>query len=232
MSTLTIENLTFNYEHHRVFDQASLSFDNPGLSVVLGKNGIGKSTLFDIISGLVKADSGQRHGFPAPKDMMYVFQDIPYTANITGAELLDMYTAMNHKNPAFSNDDSFFVDVITPLLSRKLGALSGGELTLLFVYASAAIDKALYLFDEPLASVDPENQKMIVTILDQLSAVKPVIVTSHSILPFQDTSAIFKYLTPTGTAFSGTYAELTASQDHLTDFDIFLELAHQDEPSR
>ncbi|WP_054777249.1 hypothetical protein [Lacticaseibacillus saniviri] len=62
---------------------------------------------------------------------------------------------------------------------------------------------------------------MIVTILDQLSAVKPVIVTSHSILPFQDTSAIFKYLTPTGTAFSGTYAELTASQDHLTDFDIF-----------
>lgn len=70
-----------------------------------------------------------------------------------------MYTAMNHKNPAFSNDDSFFVDVITPLLSRKLGALSGGELTLLFVYASAAIDKALYLFDEPLASVDPENQK-------------------------------------------------------------------------
>ncbi|KRM71807.1 ATP-binding cassette domain-containing protein [Lacticaseibacillus brantae] len=227
MSQLTIEHLNFSHPKHPVFDDVSISFENPGLSVILGKNGIGKSTLLDLISHLEKPTSGDFAGFPPAKDMMYVFQSIAYSPDTTGAQLMAMYQQMNHPNPDFTTDDDFYKTVITPLLDRQLDVLSGGELTVMFVYASAAIDKALYLFDEPLSGVDPQNQTHIVSILDRLGQHKPVIVTSHIVVPFQETSANFKFLTPAGPAVSHTYAELTHGGDTATDLDIFLGLSEE-----
>jgi len=228
MSALRIEHLNFSHPKHSVFDDVSISFDNPGFSVILGKNGIGKSTLLDLISHLEKPNSGQFSGFPPANQMMYVFQSIAYSPDTTGGQLLSMYQEMNRPNPDFSTDDDFYLTVIKPLLDRQLQVMSGGELTVMFVYASAAIDKALYLFDEPLSGVDPQNQTHIVNILNRLSQQKPVIVTSHTVVPFQDTAAHFKFLTPAGPAASHTYAELTHGVDTATDLDIFLGLS---EPS-
>lgn len=182
------------------------------LNVIIGKNGIGKTTMLDAISGLIKLKKGSITGLPKQKDIMYVIQSIPFFDEVTVKQLIQMYDSFGRKRSYEIINDSgsedFYNSNIKPLLSSTLGVLSGGEKKLVFDYASAMVLKSLYLFDEPLSGVDIENQKKIVKMLENFALFFPVIITSHDIEPFKDINCTLKYITPTKFLFSGSYDNL------------------------
>ncbi len=55
---VTIENLSFNYKSHPVFKEISLTLEPGKIYGLLGQNGVGKTTLLKIMSGLLKLKSG------------------------------------------------------------------------------------------------------------------------------------------------------------------------------
>ena len=57
-SMIEIKNLTFQYKHKRVFDQANMHIDDSGVYGLVAPNGTGKTTLLRLIVGLVKQSSG------------------------------------------------------------------------------------------------------------------------------------------------------------------------------
>ena len=76
---LQIESLVFNAWGRRFFDKASVSLPNPSKVGLVGRNGVGKSTLFKLIKGELQPDSGEI-GIPRTARMATVDQEHPATA--------------------------------------------------------------------------------------------------------------------------------------------------------
>ena len=56
---IKIENLEFNYSKHQVFKDINLTLEEGKIYGLLGKNGVGKTTLMKIIAGLPKSNNGK-----------------------------------------------------------------------------------------------------------------------------------------------------------------------------
>ncbi|MBE7213178.1 MAG: ABC-F family ATP-binding cassette domain-containing protein, partial [Gluconacetobacter diazotrophicus] len=56
---LNIDNITLNAWGRRFFERASASLPNPSKVGLVGRNGVGKSTLFKLIKGELVPDSGE-----------------------------------------------------------------------------------------------------------------------------------------------------------------------------
>ncbi len=76
---LKIDNLTLNAYGRRFFEQASASLPNPSRVGLVGRNGIGKSTLFKLIKGDLTPDTGEI-SIPKTARMATVDQEHPATA--------------------------------------------------------------------------------------------------------------------------------------------------------
>ena len=56
---LSINGLSFSYEDKIIFDGLALNLSSEKISVLIGQNGVGKSTLLRIIAGLEEQDKGE-----------------------------------------------------------------------------------------------------------------------------------------------------------------------------
>jgi peptide/nickel transport system ATP-binding protein len=60
LSVLEIQNLTFGYtKETKIFNDFSLSLGAGEVKVIVGPSGVGKSTLFELILGRLKPQSGE-----------------------------------------------------------------------------------------------------------------------------------------------------------------------------
>ena len=75
---LQIDNLVLNAWGRRFFDRASVMLPNPSKVGLVGRNGVGKSTLFKLIKGELAPDSGQI-GLPKTARVATVDQEHPAT---------------------------------------------------------------------------------------------------------------------------------------------------------
>ena len=75
---LQIDGLTFNAWGRRFFDRASVSLPNPSKVGLVGRNGVGKSTLFKLIKGELQPDGGEL-GIPRSARLATVDQEHPAT---------------------------------------------------------------------------------------------------------------------------------------------------------
>ena len=56
---VNLKNVSFSYGKHKVFDNVSMELEKGRIYGLLGENGVGKSTLLKILSGLLKLDGGE-----------------------------------------------------------------------------------------------------------------------------------------------------------------------------
>ena len=56
--SIIIKNLNFIYEKNQIFQNTDFQFDDNKIYTLLGPSGIGKSTLFDLLTGFKKPQSG------------------------------------------------------------------------------------------------------------------------------------------------------------------------------
>ncbi len=75
---LQIDGLTFNAWGRRFFERASVSLPNPSKVGLVGRNGVGKSTLFKLIKGELQPDGGEL-GIPRSARLATVDQEHPAT---------------------------------------------------------------------------------------------------------------------------------------------------------
>lgn len=181
----------------------------PGLTLVVGGSGGGKSTLLRLLNGLVPQFHGGRisgSAMVAGLDPMrtpiprlagrvgLVFQDVE-TQSVYGT--VEREVAFGLENQAMGRsamhdrvDEALAALSIEHLRGRRLPTLSGGERQRVQLAAVLAMRPQLIALDEPTSQLDPEGSQAVLAACRQLAAGgRAVIVAEHrleSLLPAAD----------------------------------------------
>ncbi len=179
------------------FDLKARFNAGPGVTVLFGRSGCGKTSALNLIAGLMRPDRGRIMldgviladadcGVHVPvhrRKIRYVFQEARLFPHLSvRANLLF--------GRWFSNaprDEAQFARVVEmlgvgPLLARRPGGLSGGERQRVAIGRALLAAPRLLLMDEPLASLDEERKAEILPYIERLrdGAGAPIIYVSHS----------------------------------------------------
>ena len=173
-------------------------FDAAGsITALFGPSGAGKTTLVNMIAGLVTPDRGRillgdavlfdataKIDVPVHQRRIgYVFQEGRLFPHMTVARNLDYGRRMNGlaADPAEADRVIDMLD-IRPLLARRPGKLSGGERQRIAVGRALLMRPRLLLLDEPLASLDARRKAEILPYLERLrdEAQVPMVYVSHN----------------------------------------------------
>jgi molybdate transport system ATP-binding protein len=175
----------------------SAAFESQGrVTGLFGASGAGKTSLINIIAGLLKPDRGiiavdsetlddtaaHIHVPPYRRRIGYVFQDLRLFPHLNVRQNLDYGRRMNRlaDDPAQRKRVTDLLD-IGHLLDRRPGKLSGGERQRVALGRALLSRPRLLLLDEPLGSLDEERKVEILPYLVRLrdEAGIPMVYVSH-----------------------------------------------------
>jgi len=173
------------------------SFQSEGrVTGLFGASGAGKTSLVNMIAGLLTPDRGtialdgevlddtavRVHVPPHRRRIGYVFQDARLFPHFNVRQNLDYGRRMNGlaSDPAQHRRVTDLLD-IGPLLDRRPGKLSGGERQRVALGRALLMRPQLLLLDEPLASLDTARKAEIMPYLERLrdEAGVPMLYVSH-----------------------------------------------------
>jgi molybdate transport system ATP-binding protein len=179
---------------------AAFEIPTPGVVALFGRSGCGKTTLVNVIAGLLAADQGYvaledkvlldtDRGIdvaPERRRIGYVFQDARLFPHLRVEANLRYGLKRSAKRAAAAP----FVGVdrvvelleLGPLLGRRTHELSGGERQRVAIGRALLSQPSLLLLDEPLASLDASRREEVLpyleTLRDQLAI--PMVYVSHN----------------------------------------------------
>jgi molybdate transport system ATP-binding protein len=177
---------------------AELEAATPGVVALFGRSGCGKTTLINIISGLLQPDEGrveldgvtltdtrERICVPVERRRIgYVFQDarlFPHLGVL--ANLRYGLRRAPREGRAIGLDEVLALLGLEPLLRRRPYQLSGGERQRVALGRALLSQPRLLLLDEPLAALDAARREEVLpyleTLRDQLSI--PMVFVSHQL---------------------------------------------------
>ncbi|SFG37758.1 AAA family ATPase [Sporolactobacillus nakayamae] len=191
---MLINHLSYHYpkNHKIIFDDLSINIMPKSINVLLGENGEGKTTLFDVVSGLIRTDA-QIHDKVPEKDLIYQIQGVPILSTLCGKDLAELILCSSGQyrfgdmNPhlfekRMENDRDSFKKV-QYLWKMQYGKMSPGERRWFTILLYCLIDKTLYIFDEPTAGVDSYAARQIIEQINLLQEKegKTIFIATHRI---------------------------------------------------
>lgn len=225
--------LTYPGASEPALDSISLSIF-PGQSVALvGSTGAGKSTLADVILGVLLPDSGSVtiSGLPPfesvrtwPGAIAYVPQDVSVLNGTVRenvalgipSELIDdtlAWEALERAQLASFLSESR--DGITTIVGENGVQLSGGQRQRLGIARALYSRPRLLVLDEATSALDAETEQMITQTLDLLAGDVTLIVIAHRLATVRHSDLVI-YLDKGRISGSGTFDQVRAS---VSDFD-------------
>lgn len=169
---IEIKNLSFSFENKRVFDDFSMTVNDKTITAVTGKSGIGKSTLINLICGLLKPDSGE-----------IISDSNSYAVVFQEDRLLPWYTVK--ENVSIVSDDEradFWLKKVGLSDSKELypSQLSGGMKRRTALARALAYGGDTLILDEAFNGVDEETKTILIEIIKEQAKEKSVILISHN----------------------------------------------------
>jgi len=176
----------------RAVDNISFELEKNKITALIGPNGSGKTTVFNLISGILKSDSGKisfDNQDITNKEIEEIsnlgisrlFQQSRLFGNLSAKE--NLYLAMDNEDTKFwknlvgykiSKEDLDKVDKISKLvgiqefLDKETKNLSFGQKRLVEIARAILNQHKLLMLDEPVAGVNPKLRKDIAKLLMEL----------------------------------------------------------------
>ena len=171
---LRAENLVFAYDSSPVIKDFSAEFEAGKITAIVGPSGLGKTTLLNLLAGLIKPDSGR---IVSDFDKIsYIFQDprlFPWLSALDNVRVV-----CDDKELARKCLSELFDD---PSVIKKFPSeLSGGMKQRVSIARALANTPDLILMDEPFRGLDSETKEKTRNVLFEYIKNKPccgVIVT-------------------------------------------------------
>ena len=177
---LSVKNINQYYGGSHILRDVSLSATPGKVSVILGRNGVGKTTLLKSLMGLVPIKSGSveldgkeiQSATPyerARAGIGFVPQGREIFARLTVEENLAMGLAYKKAGTPIPAELFELFPVLKQMLQRRGGDLSGGQQQQLAIARALAAGPRLLLLDEPTEGIQPSIIKDIGRVIRMLA---------------------------------------------------------------
>ncbi len=183
MAVIELRNVVKDYGHFKL----SLSMEiERGITAILGSSGAGKTTLLRIIALLESFEGeyyfmGEEASEKHRKKITMVFQQ-PVVFRGTVLDNL-LYALSLDGNSSKEKAEEILEKLnLLEVAKKKAKNLSGGEKQRLAIARALAIEREVYLFDEPTSNLDAENASIVEKcIRDLAKSGKTIVIATHNI---------------------------------------------------
>jgi len=185
MKLLGVNNISKSFRTGKVLEDVSFSVNSGSIVAITGENGVGKSTLLNIIIGWLRPDSGkikmvENFGFCPQETLLFplltVNENIEYFRTAYGQKFFK-----NEKQQALPEELLNEFNFLN-CKDKKVNILSGGTKQKLNLVISLLHNPDLMILDEPYASLDWEtHQKFWEYAGERKKEGKSVLIVSHFI---------------------------------------------------
>lgn len=231
---VVLNQVSFQYPNSSVkaLDNISFTIGAGQQAALIGASGAGKSTIADLILGLLTPDSGeigvsgQRPGRiirEAPGRLGYVPQR-PGLVSGTIADNVALGVSKNNLDPErlkkvieaahLSHVLSSLPEGADSIIGKRMDALSGGQLQRIGLARALYADPTLLVLDEATSSLDAESENEINGALDQMRGSVTVLLIAHRLNTVQRSDIVF--LVEAGKiSASGKFSDLLKSNKRV-----------------
>ena len=175
MNDLVLTDITKSYGDRLVLENLSLSFPAGSVTCIMGPSGCGKTTLFNLITGTIKADSGTISGLPDKLSIVFQedrlcesFSAVSNIRLVTGSSMSEKEIVQHFEELGLG--DSAYMPVCN---------LSGGMKRRVTIARAICYDAELILLDEALKGLDDERRHLTMDYIKKHSQGKTIICITH-----------------------------------------------------
>ena len=197
--SLLISNLSYKRKNDKnLLSNINLRVDNGDLLIIQGESGCGKTTLLNIIAGLVQPSQGliklnnvslnslEQSVASEERKIGYVFQDYALFPHLTAFK----NAVYAYKNNSDELTDEYVLNALNLTTHRNKypHELSGGQQQRVAIARAILMHPRALILDEPFSGLDKENiirtQNLIQSAIKILNI--PAIIVTHSLEYLQD----------------------------------------------
>jgi ABC-2 type transport system ATP-binding protein len=188
MKQFKAQNIDFSYPERPLLNQASLEVSQGDIVGILGPNGSGKTSFFDIVCNLKKATSGFiNNDF---SHFLYLSQIISTPPPLRMRDIFKMVAALSSNEPMTQDKTLKKLSAWCPAIvnryqdiwNKKSALCSYGETRWFFTLTLLSISADFVILDEPTAGVDPEFRHYIWQCLKGAAREgTAILVSSHNV---------------------------------------------------
>jgi urea transport system ATP-binding protein len=190
-----VENLKVSYGQSEVIHEISFSANKNETLAIMGRNGMGKTTLFKSLMGIlpssatkVELEGTDLDGMDSYKrvasGLAYVPQGRMIFPNLTVQENIETGLQVS-KQKKIPEDIFSLFPVLHEMRHRKGGNLSGGQQQQLAIARALVTNPKVLLLDEPTEGIQPSIIKDIAKVLNEIREMREItIVVSEQVLSF------------------------------------------------
>ena len=238
---ITLRQITYNYPNtsQSVLKNINISISANKRIGIVGKTGSGKTTLVDIILGLLNAQSGNllvdgqiinRNNQKSWQNSIgYVPQKIFLTddtiaANIAfGVDVKDIEYDKIVQASKIANLHEFVTNELPLQYQTSIGErgvrLSGGQSQRIGIARALYHEAKVLVFDEATSALDNQTEKAVMEALQNISKETTIIIIAHRLNTVRDCDEIF-FLEKGEVKGQGSYDELIKSNDLFKKFTL------------
>lgn len=191
---MKVENVSVGYGAGPIVSNVSFTINEDDLMIILGRNGVGKTTLLKGLIGILpikgnlQFDDKNITRYSASKrsrnGLAYVPQGREIFPDLTVEENLQM-GALAHKVDYQKKIDEVleYFPILKEHMKRKGGVLSGGQQQQLAIARAFMGEPSLLMLDEPTEGIQPNIVSHISSILQQYHVKKkiPIIIVEQNL---------------------------------------------------
>ncbi|MBB5323204.1 urea transport system ATP-binding protein [Anoxybacillus tepidamans] len=225
---LSVRNVTAGYEQSVVLENVSMDVQKGCVTAVLGRNGVGKTTLMKSIIGLIKPMRGNiewegeditslppeqrvRRGIGYVPQGREIFPTLTVEENLLlGFEALPKKINSSHVLEEIYE----LFPILKDMLHRKGGDLSGGQQQQLAIARALIGQPKLLLLDEPMEGIQPSIVQLIRDVIMKIAKEKMVgiVLVEHS-LDLAFSCADYFYIFDRGIVVAQGHVSKTSKSD-------------------
>ena len=216
-------------------DNLSLSLPSGQLHAIIGPNGAGKTTFFNLISGLLRPNSGgvlfrgrditglsaheiSRLGIKRTLQVKSVFARLSVAENLwityEGAKpFLHPFRDAASDRAAIERVERTLEQIgLTALARRQAGTLSYGDVALLEIGMALISDPQLLLLDEPTCGMSPAETERAVARIKEMARTIDIVIIEHDMPVVFDIADAITVMAQGAILASGNAKEIAADE--------------------
>lgn len=202
---IVLEDVSFSYsENQMVLSHFNLEIKKDDIILLSGRSGIGKTTIFMLLLGFLKPDSGRIYyvkdnkEYPLGMETISLFSYVPQENVLFSLSILDNMKILTKKDESSIIEALKIANIYDELMQLPLGlntvlktrgqGLSLGQIQRILIAIALLHDGNILLLDEFSSALDLDNEKKIIENLKGLN--KTIIYITHRQLELEDSKRV------------------------------------------